>query len=83
MYRHGPESLAGPFSRARVSWLFPAAEGLTGEPPCTPQLANSAPKEGEVRLDLVERIREEIAAGVYETPEKWEAALDQLARHLL
>jgi hypothetical protein len=27
---------------------------------------------------LVQRIRREIAAGNYDTPEKWEAALDQL-----
>jgi hypothetical protein len=27
---------------------------------------------------LVERVRREIAEGVYETPEKWEQALDRL-----
>jgi hypothetical protein len=31
-----------------------------------------------VRLELVERIRREIAAGSYETPEKWEIALERL-----
>jgi negative regulator of flagellin synthesis FlgM len=32
----------------------------------------------EVRHERVEEIRRQIAAGVYETPEKWEAALDRL-----
>jgi hypothetical protein len=30
------------------------------------------------RADLVERVRREIAAGTYDTPEKWEQALDRL-----
>jgi len=37
---------------------------------------------GEVRHDLVARVRREIAAGTYDTPEKMEAALERLiARH--
>jgi hypothetical protein len=32
----------------------------------------------EVRVGLVARVRREIAAGAYETPEKWEAAFDRL-----
>jgi hypothetical protein len=32
----------------------------------------------EIRADLVERVRAEIAAGIYETPDKWEEALDRL-----
>ena len=31
-----------------------------------------------IRSELVERVRREIAAGTYETPEKWQAALDRL-----
>jgi hypothetical protein len=30
----------------------------------------------------VERIRGDIAAGTYDTPEKWEEALDRLLDHL-
>lgn len=37
---------------------------------------------GGVRLDLVRRVRAEIAAGVYETPEKIEAIIDTLANRL-
>jgi hypothetical protein len=42
-----------------------------------------APHEAEgdaIRLDLVERVRREIAEGTYETPEKWEAAFAGLVR---
>jgi hypothetical protein len=35
-----------------------------------------------VRTELVLKIRREIAAGVYETPEKLEAALERLAARL-
>jgi hypothetical protein len=36
-----------------------------------------------IRSDLVERIRREIAAGQYETVEKWEAALERLRQRLM
>jgi hypothetical protein len=35
-----------------------------------------------IRFELVARIRREIAAGVYDTPDKWEAALLKLFDHL-
>jgi hypothetical protein len=31
-----------------------------------------------MRWDLIERVRREIAEGVYDTPQKWEEALDRL-----
>jgi len=31
-----------------------------------------------MRLDLIVRVRREIADGTYDTPEKWEKALDRL-----
>ena len=34
------------------------------------------------RADLVAEIRRQLAAGTYETPEKWEAALDRLLDRL-
>lgn len=39
-------------------------------------------KEPLFRAPLVERIRAEIAAGTYDTPDKWEAALDRLSQRL-
>ncbi|HKB04385.1 MAG TPA: flagellar biosynthesis anti-sigma factor FlgM [Gemmataceae bacterium] len=35
--------------------------------------------EPDVRQELVARVRQEIRAGTYDTPEKFEAALDRLA----
>jgi len=42
-----------------------------------PQTAEERKRE-QVRWDLVNRVRAEIAAGIYETEEKWEQALDRL-----
>ena len=39
-------------------------------------------KPASIRLELVERVRREIADGTYDTQEKWEAALDKLLEHL-
>jgi hypothetical protein len=44
----------------------------------TETLAMDAP----IRADLVERVRREIAEGTYDTPEKWEIALDRLLNRL-
>jgi len=38
----------------------------------------SQAQDGEIRWELVEQVRREIAAGTYESPEKWQAALDKL-----
>jgi hypothetical protein len=35
------------------------------------------------RIHLVERVREELALGVYDTEEKWGLALDRLADRLV
>lgn len=35
-----------------------------------------------IRWGLVERVRQEIAQGTYDTPEKWDAALDRLLERL-
>jgi hypothetical protein len=35
-------------------------------------------KKSEIRTDLVARVRQEIEAGVYETPDKLEAALERM-----
>lgn len=67
MYRHTPTCPSKPLSHNRIHWLF--------NPPVEVETE-------EFRHDLVARIRRQIADGVYETPEKWEAALDRLAEEL-
>ena len=37
----------------------------------------------EFRTELVDRVRRAIAAGTYDTPERWDAALDRLADNWL
>jgi hypothetical protein len=66
MHNHGPNCLEGPISRGRRCWARP----------------KRSPAEAAIRHDLVARVRREIAAGTYDTPEKWEAALDRLCDRL-
>jgi anti-sigma28 factor (negative regulator of flagellin synthesis) len=40
------------------------------------------PPDADVRQDLVARVRQEIEAGTYDTPDKLEAAVDRLAARL-
>lgn len=82
MYSHGPSCMKGPLSRVRPWWILSsavAAEASDGLPPSSPAVL---PRTGSIRRHLVDRIRAEIAAGAYDTPEKWEAALDWLLRQL-
>jgi hypothetical protein len=70
MNTHGPSCLPGPVTRERDWWSLPAG-------------ADSTPNtDAPVRQPLVERVRREIAAGTYDTPERFEAALERLL-HIL
>ncbi len=66
MYWYTSICLEKPCALLRLSWT-----SLADVPP------SPEPTE-EFRPDLVERVRSEIAAGTYDTPEKLEAALDRL-----
>jgi hypothetical protein len=72
MHTHKASCLAGPLSAGRDWWRLDVNE------------TEAETNEGKelFRAALVERVRREIAAGTYETPEKWEAALDRLSRRL-
>jgi hypothetical protein len=67
MYRHMPTRPQNPVSHNRLDWLFNAAE---------------EPDTEQFRHDLVARIRRQIADGVYDTPDKWQAALERLIEEL-
>ena len=67
MYRNLKTRPQKSVSHNRLHWLF--------NPPVEVETE-------DFRHDLVARIRRQIADGVYETPEKWEAALDRLAEEL-
>lgn len=67
MYRHMTICPQKPVPHNRLSGLFNAPVEVETE---------------EFRCDLVARVRRAIADGTYDTPEKWEAALDRLAEDL-
>ena len=73
MHSHGPATLPGPFTRSHTTVKRPAKPRHTNLP------ADSAIP---VRTELVARVRRAIADGTYDTPERWAAALDKLARSL-
>jgi hypothetical protein len=88
MHEHGPDELIGPLRGTAAWWRgvgarpdAPAAETTAPtEPqaPPKPKKKRRSPTGSLIRKDLVERIRAEIAQGTYDTPERWEAALEQL-----
>lgn len=83
MHRHGPSRLRGP----RAARGRPSAAGgpAASVPPVDSSDSTSPgrpPADAPVRADLVARLRREIAAGMYETPEKLQAALQRLLREL-
>jgi hypothetical protein len=70
MHTHGSSCLQGPVIKDRPWWR--------AAPRPTTVRAESDP----IRRPLVERVRREIAAGAYDTPEKFEAALGRLLAYL-
>jgi hypothetical protein len=82
MHQHASTCLQGPVSRSRRCWK----KGPTPTKESSGRRNRPVPTDrtgGSIRHDLVARVRAEIAAGTYDTPEKWQAALDSfLERHL-
>jgi anti-sigma28 factor (negative regulator of flagellin synthesis) len=79
MHWHNPVCLRGPVSRTRTCWKRANTTKKRTMDHRTPR--KNQPRT-DIRVELVERIRREIAAGTYETPEKWQAALDRLMDRL-
>ncbi len=80
MQPHGPNNLPSPV-RGTPGWWQEL--GQVTEPTRPVKKKRSRKASAGIRTDLVERVRREIAAGTYETQEKWEAALDCLLDNLL
>jgi hypothetical protein len=66
MHTHGPCTLKGPVTQEREWWQGP------------PRRRTAKP----IRGDLVGRVRREIAAGTYDTPERFALALDRMLNQL-
>ena len=80
MHEHGPDELQGPVRGTSAWWQ---GTGAPTEQPADGTPIEQPPKKRKkdakpIRMELVARIRKEIAAGTYDTEEKWEAALDRL-----
>jgi len=75
MLRHGPKCLEGPVFLSIPKW----AQHDPSAVPAT-SLNEAVARQTGIRWELVQRVRREIAGGTYETPEKWEAALDAMLR---
>lgn len=90
MHQHGPTELPGPVRGSGAWWRGMGAQPEEIHEGTQVQVRNQrtrkskkAPGGGRpVRAELVERVRGEIAAGMYDTPEKWDAALDRLLNRL-
>ena len=91
MQHQGPNGMGGPLRGTSVWWHGrPLEKGQTSPSPVDEpenqrrRPSQRDPKEDEpmIRRELVDRVRREIAAGDYDTPAKWEAALDRLLNRL-
>jgi hypothetical protein len=85
MQQHGPNCLPGPI-RGTPGWWQELGKVSGSTAAATAVKKKRSRKRSTsppfVRSELVERVRREIEAGTYDTPEKWEAALDRLLEHL-
>jgi hypothetical protein len=81
MYRHASTCLKGPVSRSRPWWQDGPGEDAEGA--CRGAVGKTSDgSAGAVRQELIDRVRREISAGTYDTPEKWQAALDRLVKRI-
>jgi hypothetical protein len=87
MQQHGSKCLQGPL-RGTPGWW--QGLGRLSGPFADPKKIKKAQRakgdartiDSLIRIELIERVRREIAAGIYDTQEKWEAALDRLLDNL-
>ena len=86
MHEQGPNGLGGPLRGTSVWWHGRGDQDgpTSGDDPQRCQKSVATPEDDEpmIRKELVERVRREIAAGDYDTPARWEAALDRLLDRL-
>jgi anti-sigma28 factor (negative regulator of flagellin synthesis) len=89
MYNHPPSVLAGPVTQTRPWWAddetapIPLALSLRCEEATMNRPDDKLHRRlRPIRWELVNRVRQEIADGTYETPERWDVALDRLMDRL-
>ena len=82
---HGPHQLQGPhWNRPATPATDASAAPTVDHVDISPaaEAAVQATETGDIRTDLVARIRGEIANGTYETAEKLDAAVDRLLNEI-
>lgn len=82
---HGPQALQGPHAPRPTAPSSPTqstrgADQVDISPAA--EAAVQATESGDMRADLVARVRGEIASGTYETPDKLGVALNRLLDEL-
>jgi hypothetical protein len=87
MYNHPPSVLAGPVTQTRPWWVDDETAPLVPSLRYEEATMNRPDeelnrRERPIRWELVDRVRREIADDTYETPEKWDLALDRLMDRL-
>ena len=84
MHEHGPDELIGPIRGTTAWWRGMNAEPAQEDegPPAKMKTKKKRVDAKPIRTELVARIRKEIAAGTYDTQEKWEAALERMLERL-
>ncbi len=88
MHEHGPDELVGPIRGSTAWWQGMGAQpdftddGSSIQLKKTPKVSVPKKAGAPIRRELVDRIRKEIAAGTYDTEEKWDAALDRMLDRL-
>jgi hypothetical protein len=89
MYNHPASALAGPVTQTRPWWVDDETASTSVAPSVRFEQATMNHPDDElhrrerpIRWVLVNRVRQEITDGTYETPEKWDVALDLLMDRL-
>jgi anti-sigma28 factor (negative regulator of flagellin synthesis) len=76
---HGPQSLQGPhWNRAAAPASGTQAAADIVDISAAAEAAMTAAEGGDIRADLVARVRSQIASGSYDTPDKMAIALDSM-----
>jgi len=82
MYRRCRDLSEGPLSRSCAQRQDVASEEREGVSAESVGESVREDRSASMRLDLIARVRAEIANGTYDTPEKWEAALGRLLERM-
>jgi hypothetical protein len=83
MHTHRPSCLEGPVSGRRDWWR--GARAASESDATARDTTEETPLQDDdpnFRADLVAKVRRQIADGTYDTPERWEEALDRLCDRL-